>query len=143
MDWISHFLKDFSPAATFRSKLERLEKENDFLKRENKILKLQLEASQKLVPLPATSATYGADDHPDTDSINPHAQEILLFVSRSEDVTPAEIASVLSMPKALVERHLNKLTRLDLVQGPCAIGEEPQYFLQQKGREYLRLHGLI
>jgi hypothetical protein len=31
MDWISHFLKDFPPAATFRSKLEHLKKENHFL----------------------------------------------------------------------------------------------------------------
>jgi DNA-binding MarR family transcriptional regulator len=116
MDWISHFLKEFPPAAAFRSKLEYLEKENEFLKRQNKILKLQLEAAQKLEPLPSKDATHGPE-HLNADVINPHAQEILLFISRTEDVTPSEIASVLSMQKALVERHLNKLMRLDLVHG--------------------------
>lgn len=142
MDWISHFLKEFPPAATFRSKLEHLEKENEFLRRENRLLKLQLEASHRQAPIPANNATYQTDQF-ETDVINPHAQEILLFVSRSEDVTPSEISNVLSMQKALVERHLDKLLRLDLVQATYAIGEEPEYFLQQKGREHLRLHGLI
>ena len=142
MDWISHFLKEFPPAAAFRSKLDYLEKENNFLKRENKILKLQLEALHKLALVPANNATQ-SPEHIDTDVISPHAQEILSFVSRSEDVTPSEIASVLSMQKALVERQLDKLMSLDFVQATYAIGEEPEYFLEQKGREHLRLHGLI
>jgi len=142
MDWISNFLKEFPPAPAFRSKLDHLEKENNFLKRENKILKLQLEALHKLELVPDNNATQDPE-HVDTDVISPHAQEILLFVSRSEDVTPSEIASVLFMQKALVERQLAKLISLDFVQATYAIGEEPEYFLEQKGREHLRLYGLM
>jgi hypothetical protein len=142
MDWISHFLKDFPPAATFRSKLEQLEKENNFLKRQNTILKLQLDALNTLPPPPANN-TPRTFDSLDTDINSPHAEDILQFIFRTEDVKPSEIAGALSMRIELVERYLDKLARQDFVQATYAIGEEPEYFLQRKGREHLGFRGLI
>ena len=139
MDWIAHLLREIPTAASYRSILEWLQRENERLRRENAMLRLRLDALDREAPQPdeqtASEGSVSERERADRETI-------LLFIADHEDTTSTEIAAALAMDKAIVEARLQELMRSRRVYATYAHGEEPEYCLDEIGRRHLTERGL-
>ena len=133
MGWIADLLKEIPSAARYKAELEEMEKENASLKAANSALKSERDALRKEV-----------EKHkPGGGELSEEAEKVLVFVAGHEYATASQIAQSLSMTKGRVDLHLDDLTTSQHIEASYAVGQEPEYYLQQTGRRYLNAKGLL
>ena len=122
MGWIADLLKEIPSAARYKSELEAMEKESAALKNENIELRLRVEeidAQKRIEELPEDS------------------KRILAFLSHHEDMRTSVIAGTLSLSITVTKMHLEDLIKSGYIDAHYTIGEEPEHYLQQRGRKYV------
>lgn len=133
MGWIADLLKEIPSAAKFKADLEEMEKENKKLKEENQDLRKKLDLAERELEKEKSL----------TNKLDPLAEEVLRFLASVDEAQTSQIASRLNKSKVLIEMHLSNLDEMEYIGVRYVLGEEPIYFLEQKGRRYLHANGFI
>ena len=133
MGWIADLLKEIPSAARYKAELEEMEKGNASLKVENSALKSERDALRKELEKHKTGGGGLSDDE----------DKILVFVAAHESATAPQISQSLSMTRGRVDMHLEDLRTSKHIDASYAVGQEPEYYLEQTGRRYLHAKGLL
>jgi hypothetical protein len=133
MGIITDILKDLPLSAVLREKLQELERkyvaleaENTRLKQENEELKSRLEEPTRTGEL-----------------TEPEVRILVLLSSCNRELTPHIIASELGLSLTKAEYYLERMYDKHIYSHDYADGRPSEYYLIQKGRQYLIENGLI
>jgi response regulator of citrate/malate metabolism len=134
MGILTDILKELPLSAVLRERLQELEKRYDRLEEENRKLKDEnCELKKKL------------HDVTGVDKLDEIEEKILVFLSSSnQELTAQMIASDLGLNLTRVEYYLRKMWEAKLVfSNDYSTGRPSEYYLAQKGREYLVKNNLL
>ena len=128
MGWIQDLMNELPLGSHYRSELEGMEKENAALKQEVARLKTEVDALK--------ASTIGSG------RLARQAEQMLLFISREDYATAAELSQALSMSSEDVEMHVDDLVRSGYIESSYAQGPSAEYYLKHKAKRYLHNVGL-
>ena len=128
MGWIQDLMNELPLGSHYRSELEGMEKENVALKQEVARLKTEIDALK--------ASTIGSG------RLARQAEQMLLFISREDYATAAELSQALSMSSEDVEMHVDDLVRSGYIESSYAQGPSAEYYLKHKAKRYLHNVGL-
>ena len=117
-----------SEKSVLETKISQLESELEKLSEENKALKVQIEESQN-------------NSH--NSPLEEIKQNILLFLSKYEQVELGPVAANLNISTTVSEFHLEELHEKNMVDMSCYFGGETAWYLSHEGRKFLVRNNLI
>jgi len=140
MGWIADLLKEIPSAARYKSELEEMERENTKLKQ--KVLSLESENNnlrqeiQRRNDVIQKVESHGAP-------LEEIKINILVFMSKHEEVYTQHIASALKIGLQAAQFHLEELQDAALISSCAFMENETSWYLAQGGRKYLVRNKLI
>ena len=134
--WLADLLKEIPSAARYAAECEKLESENDTLKAQNAILRSEVEAAKKKI------GELEKQLHGRSGNLSEIEEKILQALAQGA-LHEDDLAKKLGIGREALRFHAEELQKSSLVDGQPFSGLPMLWRLEQEGRKYLMMRGLL